>query len=303
MKLVKIQSFQLNCNHPLPDMIKNILKAFKKDESTDVILSRFPNEVGQFGFDPWGFNIKTIEKFISLGKFLYEDYFEVEVEGYENIPESGRCLIIGNHSGQLPIDAILLGYALLKNPIAPRACKGMYERFIPTIPFFSIWFSQMGGALGDIENCIKMLKNEEAVMVFPEGAKGISKPWSKRYQLQKFGNGFLYLAKKTQSPVIPVGIAGCEEIMYNFGNVDFLQKLLNFPAAPLLVPYLFKSKVIIKIGKPMYFDEKESQEHEINAEVFKVKEEVDKLIKEALEIRSRKIAEEEEAKATQASFK
>jgi 1-acyl-sn-glycerol-3-phosphate acyltransferase len=140
-------------------------------------------------------------------------------------------------------------------------------------------------------------------MVFPEGAKGISKPWSKRYQLQKFGNGFLYLAKKTQSPVIPVGIAGCEEIMYNFGNVDFLQKFLDFPAAPLLVPYLFKSKVIIKIGKPMYFDEKESQEHEINAEVFKVKEEVDKLIKEALEIRSRKIAEEEEAKATQASFK
>lgn len=278
-------------------MIKNILKAFQKDESTDEVLSKFPNEVGQFGFDPWGFNIKTVKQFINLGKFLYEDYFEVEVEGYENIPPSGRCLVIANHSGQLPIDAILLGYALLKNPIAPRACKGMYERFIPTIPFFSIWLSQMGGALGDTENCIKMLNNEEAVIVFPEGAKGISKPSSKKYQLQNFGNGFVYLAKKTQSPIIPVGIAGCEEIMYNFGNVDFLQKLLNFPAAPLLIPFVFKSKVIIKIGKPIYFDETESQQHEVNAQVFKVKEEVDRLMKEALEIRNQKIAAEKEAEA------
>lgn len=297
MKLVKIQSFQLNCNHPLLYMIKNLLKAFQKDDSTDVILSKFPNEVGQFGFDPWGFNIKTVKQFINLGKFLYEDYFEVEVEGYENIPPSGRCLIIANHSGQLPIDAILLGYALLKNPIAPRACKGMYERFIPTIPFFSIWLSQMGGALGDTENCIKMLNNEEAVIVFPEGAKGISKPSSKKYQLQNFGNGFVYLAKKTQSPIIPVGIAGCEEIMYNFGNVDFLEKLLKFPAAPLLVPYVFKSKVVIKIGKPMYFDATESQQHEINGQVFKVKEEVDRLMMEALEIRNQKIAAEKEAEA------
>ncbi len=282
-------------------MIKNILKAFKKDDSIDEFLSSFPNEVGQFGFDPWGFNIKTIKKFIAVGKFLYEDYFEVEVEGYENIPASGRCLVIANHSGQLPIDGILLGYALLKNPIAPRACKGMYERFIPTLPFLSIWLSQMGGALGDTENCIKMLKNEEAVIVFPEGAKGISKPTSKKYQLQKFGNGFLYLAKKTQSPIIPVGIAGCEEIMYNFGNVDFLEKFLKFPAAPLLVPYFFKSKVVIKIGKPMYFDATESQQHEINAQVFKVKEEVDRLMKEALEIRNQKIAAEKEAEAAKKS--
>src|SRR5690606_32712073 len=158
--------------------------------------------------------------------------FEVEVEGYENVPPSGRCLVVANHSGQLPIDAILLGYALVKNPDAPRACKGMYERFIPSLPFFSIWFSQMGGAIGDIENCIKMLNNEEAVIVFPEGAKGISKPWSKRYQLQKFGNGFMHMAKKTNSPIIPVGIAGCEEIMYNFGNLDFLEKNLRFPAFP-----------------------------------------------------------------------
>lgn len=284
-------------------MFENIRKLFTKDESLEELLKKFPNDVGEFGYDPWGFNIKTIKQFIALGKFLYEDYFEVEVIGYENVLPSGRCLIIANHSGQLPMDAILLGYALVKNPIAPRACKGMYERFIPTIPFFSIWFSQMGGALGDIDNCIKMLTNEEAVIVFPEGAKGISKPWSKRYQLQKFGNGFMHMAKKTNSPIIPVGIAGCEEIMYNFGNVDFLEKVLNFPAAPLLVPYLFKSKVVIKIGEPMYFDTNEGPDYIAGRDVEIVKKRIDELMKEALEIRNQRIADQEGQSSTQVSFK
>lgn len=284
-------------------MLKNFLHLFSRDESTEELLNKFPNEVGEFGYDPWGFNIRTIKQFIALGKFLYDDYFEVEVVGYENVPPEGRCLIIANHSGQLPLDAILLGYAFVKNPIAPRACKGMYERFIPTIPFFSIWFSQMGGALGDIENCIKMLKNEEAVIVFPEGAKGISKPWSKRYQLQKFGNGFMHMAKKTNSPIVPVGIAGCEEIMYNFGNVDFLEKVLNFPAAPLLIPYVFKSKVIINIGKPMHFSAQEGPEFIAGQDVEKVKAEIHRLTQEAIEIRNQKIAEKEAQDATQVSFK
>lgn len=284
-------------------MFENIRKIFTRDESMEDLLKRFPNDVGEFGYDAWGFNIKTIKQFIALGRFLYEDYFEVEVEGYENVPPSGRCLVIANHSGQLPIDAILLGYALVKNPVAPRACKGMYERFIPSLPFFSIWFSQMGGAIGDIENCIKMLNNEEAVIVFPEGAKGISKPWSKRYQLQKFGNGFMHMAKKTNSPIIPVGIAGCEEIMYNFGNLDFLEKNLRFPAFPMLVPYFFKSKVIIKIGKPMYFESTEGPDYIAGQDVQVVKKEIERLMKEAQEIRSKKISDTEGQKSTQVSFK
>jgi len=270
-------------------MLERILASFKEDESTNLILSRFPNVVGSYGYDPWGFNIKTIKQFIALGRYLYEDYFKVEVMGYENVPKEGRCFIIPNHSGQLPIDAILLGYALVKNPVAPRAAKGMYERFVPTVPFFSMWFSQMGGALGDIENCEKMLQNEEAVIVFPEGARGISKPWKKRYQLQRFGSGFMYLAKKNNAPVIPVGIAGCEEIMINMGNVKLLEKLLRFPAAPLLIPYIFPSKVIINIGKPMYFDSSDSQEYQLDMEVAKVKAEVKHLMEEALFIREQRM--------------
>ncbi|MCO5247628.1 MAG: acyltransferase family protein [Chitinophagales bacterium] len=272
-------------------MLEAIKKILQRDEEVKNFLKNFPNDVGEYGYDAWGFNIKTIKRYITLGRYFYEDFFEVEVIGNENVPKEGRCLVIANHSGQLPIDAILLGYALVVNPVAPRAPKGMFERFIPTLPFFSYWFSQMGGAVGDIENCIKMLNNDEAVIVFPEGARGISKPSSKKYQLQSFGRGFLHMARKTNSPIIPVGIAGCEEILYSFGNIDFLEKFLRFPAAPILVPYLFKSKVIINIGKPIYFENKEESDYLAGADVKIVKKEIERLIAEGREIREKRMKE------------
>lgn len=269
-------------------MIQKLFSDPNKDPATRDFLARFPNAVGSFGYDPWGFNLKTIQRFINLGRVMYEDYFRVEVQGFENIPKEGRCLIIANHTGQLPIDAILLGYAMVVNPVAPRAAKGMYERFIPTIPFFSMWFTQMGGALGDIENCEKMLLKDEAVIVFPEGARGISKHWKKRYQMERFGNGFMYMAQKTKSPIIPVGIGGCEETMINLGNLDLVEKWLRFPKAPVLLPFVFPSKVIINIGKPMYFEDHNDTELVLDAKVNEVKKEVKRLTDEALEIRSGK---------------
>ena len=47
--------------------------------------------------------------------------------------------------------------------------------------------------------------------MFPEGARGISKPFSKRYQLAEFGKGFMRLALETQAPIVPVAVIGAEE--------------------------------------------------------------------------------------------
>lgn len=258
----------------LTDSIKEILNP----KDAQHFLDRFPNKVGSYGYDPWGFNINGIKPFVGLGKFFYEKYFRVEANGLENIPSSGRCLIIANHSGQLPLDAMMLGYTMVTNEYAPRAPKGMYERFVPQVPFISSIFSQWGGTVGDPENCIKILENEEAVIVFPEGARGISKPFKKRYQLQNFGLGFMYMALQTKSPIIPVGIVGCEESIINFGNIDFLQKLTRFPAAPALIPFVFPTKVIINIGKPMYFEGDGSREYQVYAMVESVKKEIQHLM-------------------------
>lgn len=246
------------------------------------ILSLFRNSVGEYGYDPWGFNIAGIKPLLNFGKLIYEKYFRVEVHGLENIPPTGRVLIIANHSGQLPIDGFLLGYSLLINPHAPRAAKGMMERFVPTVPFISEWFAQFGGVVGDPINCKRMLQAEEAILVFPEGSRGISKPFSKRYKLQKFGNGFMHLAIENKTPIIPVGIVGCEETIISFANLKFLQKVFNIPSAPLLLPVVLPSKVIINIGKPMYFEEDDTREEKVTEKVNQVKDEINRLIKTGL---------------------
>lgn len=254
------------------------IKQLVAPKEADNFLSRFPNKVGSYGYDAWGFNVNGVKPFVGIGRFIFENYFRVESHGLENIPPSGRVLIIANHSGQLPVDAMLLGYSIVTNPYAPRAPKGMYERFVPQVPFISTIFSQWGGTLGDPENCEKMLFNEEAVIVFPEGAKGISKPWKKRYQLQHFGNGFIHMALKCKTPVIPVGIVGAEEIMINLGNIDILQKITRFPAFPALIPFFFPSKVIINFGKPMFFEGNNEREYVMSEMAEQVKHEVKKLM-------------------------
>lgn len=261
----------------LKEIIQQITKPKEVTQSHEFI-SRFPNKVGSYGYDAWGFNVNGVKPFVGLGRFFYENYFRVETHGLENIPKSGRCLIIANHSGQLPIDGMMLGYSIVTNEHAPRAPKGMYERFVPQVPFIGTLFSQWGGTVGDPENCIKMLENEEAVIVFPEGARGISKPFRKRYQLERFGLGFMYMAIQTKTPIIPVGMVGFEESMINFGNIDSLQKLMKFPAAPALIPFVFPSKVIMNFGKPMYFDGDISREYQVQEKVNEVKSEIKRLI-------------------------
>lgn len=261
----------------LKEIIQQITKPKEVTQSHEFI-SKFPNKVGSYGYDAWGFNVNGVKPFVGLGRFFYENYFRVETHGLENIPKSGRCLIIANHSGQLPIDGMMLGYSIVTNEHAPRAPKGMYERFVPQVPFIGTLFSQWGGTVGDPENCIKMLENEEAVIVFPEGARGISKPFRKRYQLERFGLGFMYMAIQTKTPIIPVGMVGFEESMINFGNIDSLQKLIKFPAAPALIPFIFPSKVIMNFGKPMYFDGDISREYQVQEKVNEVKSEIKRLI-------------------------
>ena len=59
----------------------------------------------------------------------------------------------------------------------------------------------------------RLLGAGELVGVFPEGFKGIGKPFSDRYQLQRFGRGgFARLALRTGVPLIPCAIVGAEEI-------------------------------------------------------------------------------------------
>ncbi|MBK8351742.1 MAG: acyltransferase family protein [Saprospirales bacterium] len=270
-------------------------KILNRNEMDDIV-NVFPNKVGSQGYDAWGFNMKNMKNNMRFTKYLYDSFYKVEAFGLENIPKEGRCLIIPNHSGQLPFDGMLIGYALLTNQYAPRAPKAMVERFLPTVPFIGNWLSSVGAVIGDPINCERMLDNEEAVVVFPEGVRGSNKLYKLKYQLQRFGSGFMHLAMKHNAPIIPVAVIGMEETIRSYADLKPLAKVLGMPVAPIVIPWVFPSKVYLYFGKPMYFKNDVHKESDVKERVDEVKAAINKLISTGLEKRNADIADKKNEK-------
>ncbi len=55
-----------------------------------------------YGLDKYGISQKYLAHFHTLLAKAYRHYFRVECTGISNVPEEGRALLIGNHSGGLP---------------------------------------------------------------------------------------------------------------------------------------------------------------------------------------------------------
>lgn len=268
-------------------MTQSTYRNFFSDNELIKQVYSIPKKTGSMGYDAWGFNKVKAANTASFIKWLYEYYFRTEAFGLENIPKEGRVLIIANHSGQLPLDGLLIGYSMLTNPHAPRAPRPMIERFFPTIPYIGNLLNSMGAVIGDPKNCIKMLEHEEPILVFPEGVRGSGKPFSKRYQLQRFGHGFVQLAIKHKVPIIPVGVVGCEETMPSLGNFTPLAKLLGVPYIPLTLPAVLPAKVMLNFGEPMTLNTTDSEDTpSIAHDVERVKDAIRRLIDKGLEQRN-----------------
>lgn len=251
------------------------------------LMAKAPKPVGSFGYDPWGYNENMAKIGLGFGKLLYDKYFRVTAHGLENIPKKGRVLVIPNHSGQLPMDGVLTGVALMTNPHGPRAARAMIERFFPTVPWLGNILNAWGGVIGDPLNCAKMLENDEAIIVFPEGVRGSGKLYKQRYQLQRFGNGFMHLAMTHKTPIVPAGIVGCEETMPALYNIAPLARLLGIPYAPIAPPLPLPARVYINFGEPMHFKGNVDNEEEVTARVEQVKTEIRKLIDKGLQERTK----------------
>ena len=208
----------------------------------------------EFGFDPFGMSRAHLGTAIAAARFMYRYYFRAEAFGIENLPGAGRVVIVANHSGQLPFDALMIGGACFLEPPQPRLIRAMVEFFVPTVPFASYLFARWGQITGTPENCRRLLAADEAVLVFPEGARGISKPFSKRYQLADFGTGFMRLALEAKAPIVPVAVIGAEEQAPAI-NFKSLAKLMGIPALPI-VPYPpFIAPMPLPVKYRLYFGE------------------------------------------------
>jgi 1-acyl-sn-glycerol-3-phosphate acyltransferase len=209
----------------------------------------------EYGVDPFGLSVEYALSAIGPFIWLYQHYFRVETHGVERVP-AGRVLLISNHSGQLPADGAMIGVAMLTEAKPPRVIRSMVEKWVPTLPWVSTFFARVGQIVGTPENCRRLLEKDEAILVFPEGVKGISKLYPQRYQLQDFGLGFMRLALETNTPIVPIAVIGAEEQAPAIVNVKPLAKLLGFPVMPLTphgLPLPLPVKYRIHFGEPLRF--------------------------------------------------
>ncbi len=222
-------------------------------------LARVPVALGHAGVDPFGLDPKWAKYALASAAFLHRYYFRTDVFGAEGVP-SGKVLLISNHSGQVPIDGALIGAALFMDVEPPRFIRAMVEKWTQTLPFVSLLFSRVGQVVGVPENAKRLLEQGEALLVFPEGARGIAKTFDKRYQLTDFGLGFMRLAIETNTPIVPVAVIGGEEQYVSVGNLDRVAKMLRMPVFPILPQLLLPggqlplpTKYRIYFGEPMTF--------------------------------------------------
>jgi 1-acyl-sn-glycerol-3-phosphate acyltransferase len=208
----------------------------------------------EYGVDPYGFDVDYTLAAVAPLLWLYRNYFRVQLHGEENVPGEGRVLIVANHSGQLPFDAAMIEVGLLMDKDPPRAVRALVEKWVPTLPFVSTFMARCGQVVGTPENCRRLLEADEAILVFPEGVRGLNKPFRERYRLRRFGTGFVRLALESGAPIVPVGVVGAEEQAPQLFDLKPLAKLLAFPAFPItptILPFPLPSRYHLWFGEPM----------------------------------------------------
>jgi 1-acyl-sn-glycerol-3-phosphate acyltransferase len=214
-------------------------------------------DTDEFGFDP----DLTDHALLPLLRPLFHRWFRVEVQGIGHVPTEGGALVVANHSGTLPVDALMTMVALHDEHPGRRRLRLLGADLVFETPVIGSMSRKMGSTLACNEDAERLLTGGELVGVFPEGFKGIGKPFRERYTLQRFGRGgFVTAALRTGVPIIPCAIVGAEEIYPMIGNAKTAARLFGLPYFPItptfpllgplgLVP--LPSKWLIAFGEPI----------------------------------------------------
>ena len=262
------------------EAVSSLPKAVR--DAVETVLRRLR---GDYTEDEWGFDEDFAEAVFPLFRFLYEVWWRVDTTGVRNVPAHGRGLLVANHAGSLfPFDASMMTMAVMREHPLPRWPRFMVLDWAFVLPFLSGFMRRVGGVPASPYNAISLLEADELVMVFPEGVKGTGKPFSERYRLQRFGRGgFVEVALRTRSPIIPVAVVGSEEIYPKVADAPGLARAIGAPFAPItptfpllgplgLIP--LPSKWRIEFCDPIDLSEHPPEAAEDRALVFDISEQV-----------------------------
>ena len=218
------------------------------------------------GLDPYGISRKHLRRAFTALAAMYRYYFSVHTLGIGHIPTRGRAMLVGNHSGGIAIDGAMVIASCLLEMEPPRLAQGMVEKFMNRIPFMNLWASRTGQFTGLPEHAERLLGEERLLMVFPEGARGTAKLFRERHTLVEFGSGFVRLALKTGTPIVPFAVLGGGEAFPTIANAYKLGRMFGVPYVPLVaygVPLPLPAKIDIEYAAPMQFTGTGNEDDEI----------------------------------------
>ncbi|MBN2120335.1 MAG: 1-acyl-sn-glycerol-3-phosphate acyltransferase [Candidatus Omnitrophica bacterium] len=178
-----------------------------------------------------------------LSIIVIKIFARVEVKGGDSIPLKGAFIMASNHLSN--IDPFLLG------AISPRRLNYLAKEELFKGPFISALFYFMKAFpvkrnkadISALRNCLNLLKNNEPMLVFPEGTRASN--------TDKIYAGVGFLVKKSGVPVIPARV-------YNTDKV--LARGQKFPRF---------AKVKVIFGKPLKFG-KEKDPEQIARDILSV---------------------------------
>ncbi len=212
-------------------------------------------EIDEFGRDA-GFEA-AVQRFFEL---IYRKWLRVETRGLEHVPSTGRTLLVSNHANWMVMDAAMIEVAVQTEHPARREVRALVDRFTTKIPGLNIFMARTGQVYGCPENALRLLQREEAVLIFPEGAKGALKPFRERMRVGKFTRGFARIAILTGTPIVPVAVQGFEELHPVLFNLTGLAQRLGLPDLPITPTFPWLGllglvpppvKCFIDFGKPI----------------------------------------------------
>ena len=265
-------------------------------EEWEVQLARFlaflrRRVTGDYSVDEYGFDQEISQRFFMAAlRPIAQKWFRIEVRGIENIPTDGGALVVSNHSGTVPVDGLMTMVSIHDH--AGRFLRPLGADLVFKMPVVSTMARKGGATLACNEDAERMLRGGELVGVWPEGFKGIGKPYSERYKLQRFGRGgFVSAAIRTGVPIVPLSVVGAEEIYPLVGNIPSLARLLGVPYIPItptfpllgplgLVP--LPSKWLLEFGEPIRTDEYDEGAADDPMHVFNVTDQVRETIQQTL---------------------
>ncbi|MEM9696959.1 MAG: lysophospholipid acyltransferase family protein, partial [Myxococcota bacterium] len=233
-----------------------------------------------------------LQVFVSSLTAFYRHYFRIHIHHRDHVPQTGRCMLVGNHSGGIALDAAMVLTSCFWELEPPRLVHAMAEKFIARVPGAATWTNRCGQFTGLPEHAEKLLENDRMLMVFPEGARGTKKLYRERYSLVQFGTGFVRLARRMKTPIIPFAFLGGGDAIPTIYNSDRLGKVLGAPYVPItpwLVTVPVPARLDIVWGAPIVFEGSGNEDDAVIArDVALVKETIASLIEEGRHLRREK---------------